>query len=170
MAFEGLSEKLQTIFQRLKGHGKLSERDIDAALKEVRIALLEADVNFKVVKTFTERVRQRAIGHEVMESLTPAQQVIKIVHSELVELMGSSVSRLNLGQGAPSVIMMVGLQGSGKTTTSAKLANLLRKANGKRPTMAACDTRRPAAVKQLEVLGKQIDVPVTFLEGSVWRR
>lgn len=166
MAFEGLSEKLQTIFQRLKGHGKLSERDIDAALKEVRIALLEADVNFKVVKTFTERVRQRAIGHEVMESLTPAQQVIKIVHSELVELMGSSVSRLNLGQGAPSVIMMVGLQGSGKTTTSAKLANLLRKANGKRPTMAACDTRRPAAVKQLEVLGKQIDVPVTFLEGS----
>lgn len=166
MAFEGLSEKLQSIFQRLKGHGKLSEKDIDAALKEVRIALLEADVNFKVVKTFTEKVRQRATGQEVMESLTPAQQVIKIVHSELVELMGSSVNRINLGQGSPSVIMMVGLQGSGKTTTSAKLANLLRKTNGRRPTMAACDTRRPAAVKQLEVLGKQIDVPVTFMENS----
>ena len=166
MAFEGLSEKLQSIFQRLRGHGKLSEKDIDAALKEVRIALLEADVNFKVVKTFTEKVRQRAIGQEVMESLTPAQQVIKIVHSELVELMGSSVNRINLGQGTPSVIMMVGLQGSGKTTTSAKLANLLRKTNGRRPTMAACDTRRPAAVKQLEVLGKQIDVPITFVEGA----
>ena len=166
MAFEGLSEKLQLILKRLKGHGKLTEKEIDAALKEVRLALLEADVNFKVVKQFTEKVRQRATGAEVMESLTPAQQVIKIVHEELVELMGKSASRIEASSNPPTVILMAGLQGSGKTTTSAKLANLLRKSNGRRPLLVACDTRRPAAVKQLEVLGKQIDVPVFHLEGQ----
>ncbi|HNZ08869.1 MAG TPA: signal recognition particle protein [Bacillota bacterium] len=166
MAFEGLSEKLQSIMQKLKGHGKLSEKEIDSALKEVRIALLEADVNFKVVKSFIEKVRERALGSEVMQSLTPAQQVIKIVHSELIELMGSTASRLELGQEPPIVIMMVGLQGSGKTTTSAKLANLLKKANNKRPMLVACDTRRPAAVKQLETLGTQIGVPVHHVEGA----
>ena len=166
MAFEGLSEKLQSILKRLKGHGKLTEKEIDAALKEVRLALLEADVNFKVVKQFTEKVRQRATGAEVMESLTPAQQVIKIVHDELVELMGKSASRIEASANPPTVILMAGLQGSGKTTTSAKLANLLRKSNGRRPLLVACDTRRPAAVKQLEVLGKQIDVPVFHIEGQ----
>ncbi len=166
MAFEGLSDKLQSILKKLKGHGKLTDKEIDAALKEVRIALLEADVNFKVVKQFTEKVRQRATGSEVMESLTPAQQVIKIVHEELVELMGKAASRIESSPNPPTVILMAGLQGSGKTTTSAKLANLLRKSNGRRPLLVACDTRRPAAVKQLEVLGKQIDVPVFHIEGQ----
>lgn len=166
MAFEGLSTKLQTIMQKLKGHGKLSEKEIDAALKEVRLALLEADVNFKVVKSFTEKVKTRAMGSEVMQSLTPAQQVIRIVHQELVDLMGGTASRLEFSQIPPSVVMMVGLQGSGKTTTSAKLANMLRRSNGKRPILVACDTRRPAAVKQLETLGKQIEVPVFYTEGG----
>lgn len=166
MAFEGLSEKLQSILKRLKGHGKLTDKEIDAALKEVRLALLEADVNFKVVKQFTEKVRQRAMGAEVMESLTPAQQVIKIVHEELVELMGKAASRIDSSPNPPTVVLMAGLQGSGKTTTSAKLANLLRKSNSRRPLLVACDTRRPAAVKQLEVLGKQIDIPVFHLEGQ----
>ena len=166
MAFEGLSEKLQSIMQKLKGHGKLSEKEIDSALKEVRIALLEADVNFRVVKSFIEKVRERAIGAEVMQSLTPAQQVVKIVQSELIDLMGGSASKLELGQTPPSVIMMVGLQGSGKTTTSAKIANLLRKANNRRPMLVACDTKRPAAVKQLETLGAQIDIPVHYVEGA----
>lgn len=166
MAFEGLSDKLQSILKKLKGHGKLTDKEIDAALKEVRLALLEADVNFKVVKQFTEKVRQRATGSEVMESLTPAQQVIKIVHEELVELMGKAASRIESSPNPPTVILMAGLQGSGKTTTSAKLANLLRKSNGRRPLLVACDTRRPAAVKQLEVLGKQIDVPVFHIEGQ----
>lgn len=166
MAFEGLSEKLQGILKRLKGHGKLTEKEIDAALKEVRLALLEADVNFKVVKQFTEKVRERAVGAEVMESLTPAQQVIKIVHEELVELMGKAASRIDASPTPPTVVLMAGLQGSGKTTTSAKLANLLRKSNGRRPLLVACDTRRPAAVKQLEVLGKQIDIPVFHIEGK----
>jgi len=166
MAFEGLSEKLQSILKRLKGHGKLTDKEIDAALKEVRLALLEADVNFKVVKQFTEKVRQRAMGAEVMESLTPAQQVIKIVHEELVELMGKAASRIDASPNPPTVVLMACLQGSGKTTTSAKLANLLRKSNGRRPLLVACDTRRPAAVKQLEVLGKQIDIPVFHLEGQ----
>ncbi len=156
--FENLSDKLQTVFTKLSNRGKLSEADVDAALREVRLALLEADVNFKVVKDFIQRVRQRAVGAEVMRSLTPAQQVVKIVHEELIATLGEP-ARLDLSGPSPHVIMLVGLQGSGKTTTAAKLALHLRKA-GQRPMMVAADIRRPAAITQLEVLGKQLDVPV----------
>lgn len=156
--FESLSEKLQSVFQNLSRKGTLTEADVDAALREVRIALLEADVNFKVVKEFIGRVRARAIQADVMKSLTPAQQVIKIVNEELIATLGEA-SKLNLSGSAPHVLMMVGLQGSGKTTTAAKLAITLRK-NGQRPLLVAADTRRPAAITQLQVLGKQIDVPV----------
>ncbi len=156
--FDALTEKLQQIFDRLASRGKLSEADVDAALREVRLALLEADVNFKVVKEFLARVRERAVGAEVARSLTPAQQVIKIVHEELIKTLGEP-ARLNLSGQPPHVIMLVGLQGSGKTTTAAKLALQLRK-NGQRPLLVAADTYRPAAVTQLEVLGKQLDIPV----------
>ena len=132
MIFEGLSTRLQDVFKKLKGHGKLTEADVDLAMREVRLALLEADVNFKVVKGFVEKVRARAVGSEVLESLTPAQQVIKIVDEELVELMGGTVSKINISSKPPTIIMMVGLQGSGKTTSSGKLANALRK-QGKKP-------------------------------------
>ncbi|MCB0115435.1 MAG: signal recognition particle receptor subunit alpha, partial [Caldilineaceae bacterium] len=155
--FESLSDRLQSIFGQLAGHGKLSEGDVNAALREVRLALLEADVNYKVVKDFVGRIKERAIGVEVMSSLTPAQQVVKIVNEELVELLGKPAS-LNLS-GQPSVIMLVGLQGAGKTTMAAKLAMRLRK-SGQRPLLVAADIYRPAAIHQLEVLGKQIDVPV----------
>ena len=155
--FESLSDKLQAVFGQLASHGKLTEGDVNNALREVRLALLEADVNYKVVKEFVNRIKERAIGVEVMSSLTPAQQVVKIVNEELIELLGKPAS-LNLSA-QPSVIMLVGLQGAGKTTVAAKLALRLRK-SGQRPLLVAADIYRPAAVRQLEVLGQQIDVPV----------
>ena len=161
--FESLQTKLNAVFDKLASHGRLTEQDVDLALREVRLALLEADVNYKVVKDFVARVRERAIGAEVMKSLTPAQQVVKIVHDELLRTLGEP-SRLDLSGQAPHVIMLVGLQGSGKTTTAGKLALTLRKSN-RRSLMVAADTYRPAAVTQLEVVGKQIDVPV-FSEGT----
>ncbi len=156
--FENLSDKLQGVFNKLSSRGRLSEADVDAALREVRLALLEADVNFRVVKDFISRVRERAVGAEVMRSLTPAQQVIKIVHEELISTLGEP-ARLNLSGPSPHLIMLVGLQGSGKTTTAAKLALTLRK-SGQRPLLVAADTYRPAAITQIEVLGKQLDIPV----------
>lgn len=156
--FESLSEKLQSVFQKLANRGKLSEGDVDAALREVRLALLEADVNYKVTKDFLARVRERAVGVEVMRSLTPAQQVIKIVNEELIHTLGAP-AKIDLSGPPPHVVMLVGLQGSGKTTTAAKLALKLRQA-GQRPLLVAADTRRPAAITQLEVLGRQLDIPV----------
>jgi signal recognition particle subunit SRP54 len=157
--FESLSDKLDAIFKKLKGRGLLKEEDVDAALKEVRLALLEADVNFKVVKDFVAQIRGRAIGKEVLESLSPGQQVIKIVHEELTALLGGSNEKIHLAPNPPTVIMMVGLQGSGKTTTSAKLARIFRK-EGRRPMMVAADLKRPAAIDQLITLGNQLDIPV----------
>jgi len=157
--FESLSEKLQDVFGRLGRKGKLTEQDVDAAMKEVRMALLEADVSFKVVKQFVARVRERAVGVDVLESLTPAQQVVKIVHDELLELLGNEPGKISIASSPPTVVMLVGLQGSGKTTTSAKLAVNLKK-QGQRPLLVAADPYRPAAVDQLQTLGKQIDVPV----------
>lgn len=159
MAFEGLSEKLQNIFKNLRGKGKLNEKDVEQAMREVRMALLEADVNYKVVKDFIGKIKERAIGSEVLESLTPGQQVIKIVHEEMTQLMGGSSSRLNIASKPPTIIMMVGLQGSGKTTSSSKLARYLKK-QGRSPLLAACDIYRPAAIKQLQVLGEQLEIPV----------
>ncbi len=156
--FESLSDKLQGVFERLARQGKLTESDVNIALREVRLALLEADVNFKVVKDFIDRIRARAVGKEVMESLTPAQQVVKIVHDELIELLGKPAPLNNSGQ-PPQVIMLIGLQGAGKSTMAAKLALRLKK-NGQRPLMIAADIYRPAAIQQLEILGKQVDVPV----------
>ncbi|MFC2023919.1 signal recognition particle receptor subunit alpha, partial [Chloroflexota bacterium] len=156
--FDNLSDKLQGVFSQLSNRGKLSEADVDVALREVRLALLEADVNFRVVKDFIARVRTRAVGSEVMQSLTPAQQVIKIVHEELIATLGEP-ARLDLSGPSPHVIMLVGLQGSGKTTTAAKLAQILR-SGGQRPLLVAADTYRPAAITQLEVLGKQLDITV----------
>ncbi|WP_227766694.1 signal recognition particle protein [Zhaonella formicivorans] len=158
-AFSSLAEKLQDTFKKLKGKGKLSENDVNEAMREVRLALLEADVNFKVVKDFIARVKERAVGQEVLQSLTPAQQVIKIVNDELTQLMGGTQSRLTVAGRPPTVIMLVGLQGAGKTTTCGKLANLLRK-QGKRPLLVAGDIYRPAAIKQLQVLGQQLNIPV----------
>lgn len=159
MIFESLSDKLQNALGKLKGKGKLSEKDVDTAMREVRLALLEADVNFKVVKDFTKKVKNRSIGSEVMESLTPGQQVIKIVNEELTNLMGEEEAKINFAPTSPTVILMCGLQGAGKTTTSAKLANNLKKQN-KNPLLVACDVYRPAAIKQLEVVGKKVEVPV----------
>jgi signal recognition particle subunit SRP54 len=156
--FENLQTKLNAVFDKLASRGKLSEQDVDAALREVRLALLEADVNFKVVKDLIGRVRERAVGAEVMRSLTPAQQVVKIVHEELLRTLGEA-SKLDLSGSAPHVVMLVGLQGSGKTTMAAKLALSLRKSN-RRSLLVAADTYRPAAVTQLEVLGKQLEIPV----------
>ncbi len=159
MAFEGLSDRLQDIFRKLRGKGKITEEDVKVAMREVRLALLEADVNFKVVKDFVARVKDRAIGQEVLESLTPGQQIVKIVHDEMTQLMGGSESKLNLSSKPPTVIMAVGLQGAGKTTTVAKLAKTLIK-QGRRPLLVACDIYRPAAIKQLQVLGEQTSTPV----------
>ena len=156
--FENLQDRLQDVFRNLSGRGKLSEADVDAALREVRMALLEADVNFKVVKDFVGRVRERAVGVEVMRSLTPAQQVIKIVNEELIATLGEP-AHLNLDGPTPHVVMLIGLQGSGKTTTAAKLALLLKKSNH-RPLLVAADTRRPAAIEQIQVLGRQLEIPV----------
>jgi signal recognition particle subunit SRP54 len=157
--FESLSEKLEGIFKKLKGRGLLKEADIAEAMKEIRMALLEADVNFKVVKDFTDKVKKRAVGKEVIESITPGQQVVKIVHDELCALMGGGFRKIHLAPNPPTIIMLVGLHGSGKTTTSAKLANNFKK-EGRRPMLAALDTERPAAIDQLKALGAQIDVPV----------
>jgi len=156
--FESLSDRLQGVFKKLANRGKLSEGDVDAALREVRLALLEADVNYKVTKDFVARVRERAVGVEVMRSLTPAQQVVKIVNEELITTLGAS-ARIDLSGSPPHVVMLVGLQGSGKTTTAAKLALKLRQLS-QRPLLVAADTRRPAAITQLEVLGRQLDIPV----------
>jgi signal recognition particle subunit SRP54 len=161
--FESLGSRLQSVFDNLQKRGKLTEADVDVAMREVRLALLEADVNYKVVKEFVARVRERAVGQEVMRSLTPGQQVVKIVHDELVRTLGEP-GRLNLGAQSPAVIMLVGLQGAGKTTMAGKLALHLRK-QGRRPLLVAADVYRPAAINQLETLGKQLDIPV-YSEGT----
>ncbi|MDR3242706.1 MAG: signal recognition particle protein [Clostridiales Family XIII bacterium] len=165
MAFESLSEKLQGVFKKLRGKGVLTETDIDEAMREVKLALLEADVGFKIVKQFIESVKEKAKGKDVMESLTPAQQVLKIVKDELVGLMGGVNSRLTYSPKGFTVIMLVGLQGSGKTTTCGKLANYLKKI-GKKPMLAACDVYRPAAIDQLEIVGKSVDAPVFVMRES----
>ena len=164
MAFDSLSDKLTGVFKRLRSKGKLREQDVKDAMREVRLALLEADVNYKVAKDFTNKVAEKCIGEKVMESLTPAQMVVKIVRDELTALMGSEQVRLKTSDRIPTVIMMCGLQGSGKTTHAAKLARFLKK-NGHRPMMVACDIYRPAAIDQLKVLGEQISVPV-FEKGT----
>lgn len=165
MAFEGLSEKLQATFKKIRGKGKVSEKDIKDAMREVRMALLEADVNFKVAKELINKISEKALGAEVLESLTPAQQIIKIVRDELTELMGGGEAKLPVAPKPPTVILMAGLNGAGKTTTSGKLAGLLKK-QGKRPLLVACDVYRPAAVKQLEVVGEGVGVPVYKIDGE----
>ena len=165
MAFEGLSEKLNNVFKKLKSRGKLTESDVNEAMHEVKLALLEADVSYKVVKDFVKKVSERAVGEEVLASLTPAQQVIKIVNEELITLMGDSNSRINFASKPPTVIMMCGLQGSGKTTHAAKLAKMLKK-EGHRPLLAACDIYRPAAINQLQIVGHKADVKV-FEMGQI---
>ena len=160
MAFEGLSEKLQNVFKKLSGRGKLSEKDVKEAMREVKLALLEADVNFLVVKDFIKKVSARATGQEVMESLTPGQQVIKIVNDEMTALMGSEQSKVTFASNPPTVYMLVGLQGAGKTTMCGKLAAHLRKQYGRTPLLAACDIYRPAAIKQLQVVGEKLSIPV----------
>ena len=166
MAFEGLSEKLNAVFKSLKGKGRLTEADVRNGMREVRLALLEADVSYKVVKDFVAQVTERCVGSDVLDSLTPAQQIIKIVNEELTKLMGSTNARLNTANRGPTVVMMVGLQGAGKTTNGAKLAGLMRRQFGKRPLLAACDVYRPAAINQLQVVGKQLDIPV-FEMGQI---
>jgi signal recognition particle subunit SRP54 len=166
MAFEGLASKLQDTLKKLKGKGKLTEKDIKEAMREVKLALLEADVNFKVVKKFIATVSEKCVGSEVLESLTPGQQVIKIVNDELTALMGNTESKLNYADNGPTVFMMAGLQGAGKTTMCGKLALHMRKKN-KKPLLVACDIYRPAAIKQLEVVGKQIDIPVFSMGDKV---
>ncbi len=163
MIFESLSDRLQETFKKLRGHGKLTEDDVNEAMREVRMALLEADVNFKVVKNFIKTVKERAIGQDILETLTPAQVVIKIVDEELTNLMGGTQSRINISPNPPTIIMMAGLQGAGKTTSAGKLGLSLKK-QGKRPLLVACDIYRPAAIKQLQVVGKQLDIPVFSME------
>lgn len=166
MLFEGLSDRLQNVFKKLKGQGVVKEEHVNEALREVRMALLEADVNFKVVKEFTAKVKEKAVGQEVLNSLSPAQQVIKIVNDELTELMGGTQSKLVVANQPPTIIMLVGLQGAGKTTTAGKLGNNLKK-QGKKPLLVACDIYRPAAIKQLQVLGEQLGIPVFAMpEGT----
>lgn len=167
MAFEGLSERLQASLAKMRGKGKISEADVKEMMREVRLALLEADVNFKVVKQFVNDVKERAVGQDVMTSLTPGQQVVKIVHDELTNLMGAEVSPLTLANRPPTVIMMTGLQGAGKTTTTGKLANHLRKKHNRSPLLVAADIYRPAAIKQLETLGKQLELPVFSMGDQV---
>lgn len=166
MIFEGLSDRLQSVFQKMRGRGKLTEADVNEAMREVRLALLEADVNFKVVKDFVSRVKEKAVGEEVLASLTPVQHVIKIVHDELTELMGGTQSKLMVASKPPTIIMLVGLQGAGKTTTAGKLGALLKKQN-KRPLLVAGDVYRPAAIQQLQVLGEQLDIPVFTMGDKV---
>ncbi|EAF8880350.1 signal recognition particle protein [Listeria monocytogenes] len=167
MAFEGLAGRLQETMNKIRGKGKVNEADVKEMMREVRLALLEADVNFKVVKQFIKTVNERAVGADVMKSLTPGQQVIKIVQEELTSLMGGEESKIGTADRPPTVIMMVGLQGAGKTTTSGKLANLLRKKYNRKPLLVAADIYRPAAIKQLETLGKQLDMPVFSLGDQV---
>ena len=166
MAFEGLSEKLNGVFKRLRGKGRLTEADVREGMREVRLALLEADVSYKVVKDFVASVTEKCVGADVLDSLTPAQQIIKIVNQELTALMGGTNARLTTASKGPTVVMMVGLQGAGKTTNGAKLAGLMRRQYGKRPLLAACDVYRPAAIAQLQVVGKQLDIPV-FEMGQI---
>ncbi|MBQ4516778.1 MAG: signal recognition particle protein [Clostridia bacterium] len=160
MAFENLSEKLTQTFKKLRGKGIVTDKDLKESMREIKLALLEADVNFKVVKDFIAKVSERAAGADVLESLTPGQQIVKIVNDELTQLMGGENARIEFGKQVPTVVMMAGLQGAGKTTFCAKLAGYMRKKHNKRPLMVACDIYRPAAIKQLEVVGKQLDVPV----------
>ena len=160
MAFEGLSEKLNATFKRLRGRGRLTEADVREGMREVRLALLEADVSYKVVKDFVAKVTERCVGSDVLDSLTPAQQIIKIVNEELTALMGGANARLTTASKGPTVVMMVGLQGAGKTTNGAKLAGLMRRQFGKRPLLVACDVYRPAAITQLQVVSKQLEIPV----------
>lgn len=167
MAFEGLADRLQGTIQKIRGKGKVSEADVKEMMREVRLALLEADVNFKVVKEFVKKVSERSVGQEVMKSLTPGQQVIKVVKEELTELMGGEQSKIAVSNRPPTVIMMVGLQGAGKTTTTGKLANLLRKKHNRNPLLVAADIYRPAAIKQLETLGKQLSMPVFSLGDKI---
>ena len=167
MAFESLGDKLQGVFKKLRGKGKLSEKDIKDAMREIKLALLEADVNFKVVKDFVNVVSEKALGQEIMVSLTPAQQLVKIVNDELTQMIGGETEKLNFSPKPPTVIMMCGLQGAGKTTATAKLALNLRKTMDKRPLMVACDVYRPAAIKQLQVLGDQIQIPVFSLGADI---
>ncbi|OCA85466.1 signal recognition particle protein [Bacillus sp. FJAT-27225] len=167
MAFEGLADRLQNTMQRIRGKGKVNEADVKEMMREVRLALLEADVNFKVVKEFVKKVSERAVGQEVMKSLTPGQQVIKVVKEELTDLMGGEQSKIAVSNRPPTVIMMVGLQGAGKTTTTGKLALLLRKKYNRKPLLVAADIYRPAAIKQLQTLGKQLDMPVFSLGDQV---
>ena len=165
MAFEGLSSRLQEVTRKLRGKARITESDLKEMLREVKLALLEADVNYKVVKEFNNRIQEKALGQNVLKSLTPGQQVIKIVKDELVELLGGTESKINFSPNPPTVIMLIGLQGSGKTTTAGKLANLLRK-QGKKPLLVACDVYRPAAIKQLQVVGGQLNIPVFANENS----
>ncbi len=165
MAFEGLSSRLQEITRKLKGKARITESDLKDVLKEVKLALLEADVNYKIVKEFVKVIEEKAIGQDVLKSLTPGQQVVKIVKDELVSLLGGEESKINFTPNPPTVIMLVGLQGSGKTTTAGKLANIIRK-QGKKPLLVACDVYRPAAIKQLEVVGKQLNIPVYVNENT----
>jgi len=166
MAFENLGEKLQNVFKKLKGKGTLSEKDVKEAMREVRLALLEADVNFRVVKDFVAGVTEKAVGHDVSESLNPGQQVIKLVHEDLIALMGSTQSQLTFSSKSPTVYMMVGLQGAGKTTSTGKLAGILRK-QGKQPLLVACDIYRPAAIKQLQIVGSTYNIPVFEMGDKV---
>jgi signal recognition particle subunit SRP54 len=167
MAFEGLADRLQNTINKIRGKGKVNEADVKEMMREVRLALLEADVNFKVVKDFVKKVSERAVGQEVLKSLTPGQQVIKVVQEELTALMGGEQSKIAVSNRPPTVIMMVGLQGAGKTTTTGKLANLLRKKYNRKPMLVAADIYRPAAIKQLETLGKQLDMPVFSLGDQI---
>ena len=165
MAFEGLSSKLQSITNKFKGKVRVTEADLKDMLREVKLALLEADVNYKIVKEFIAVIQEKALGQDVLKSLTPGQQVIKIVKDELVELLGGTESKITFLPNAPTVIMLIGLQGSGKTTTAGKLANVLRK-QGKKPLLVACDVYRPAAIKQLQVVGAQLNIPVYANENT----
>lgn len=165
MAFEGLSSRLQEITRKLSGKARITESDLKEVLREVKLALLEADVNFKIVKEFISTIEGKALGQDVLKSLTPGQQVVKIVKDEMVELLGGENSKINITPNPPTVIMLVGLQGSGKTTTAGKLANLLRK-KGKSPLLVACDVYRPAAIQQLQVVGKQLNIPVYSNEAT----
>ena len=164
MAFEGLTEKINNTFKKLRGKGRLKESDVKEAMREIRMALLEADVSYKVCKDFTKQVTERCVGSDVLESLTPAQMIVKIVHEELCKLMGSETKHINVNPNGPTVIMLVGLQGAGKTTNGSKLAGLLKR-NGKRPLLVACDIYRPAAIQQLKVCGEKLDIPV-FEKGT----
>ena len=165
MAFEGLSSRLQEITRKIRGKARITESDLKEMLREVKLALLEADVNYKIVKDFIATIQEKALGQDVLKSLTPGQQVVKIVKDELVELLGGQTSQINFTPNPPTIIMLVGLQGSGKTTTAGKLANLLRK-QGKKPLLVACDVYRPAAIKQLQVVGAQLNIPVFANENS----